>query len=247
MAELHRGAGVVRDIPDTGVYGILLELGQARETGLLEVYGQGRVSRLALRRGVPLHASPGAIRWRLGDVIDHLGLPVAGGRAALDHAVVPRSRRAGEELIARGLASTPIVELALKEQVRLRAQDFLPRRSGRCRFFSGPRFLAGVPRLPDRWTAPDLVAAVRRATERHEALRWLLRRLESSDDPRAALGVPAGATVEQARAAFRQLAKAHHPDHLAGVTDGVALDLHRRAFAAALLAVQRLEAGTPPP
>lgn len=242
MAELHRGAGVARDVPDTGLYGVVLELGRAGATGVLEVYGQGRVSRLALRRGVPFHASPGAPPWRLGEVIGHLGLPVPGGPAALARLVVPRARRVGEVLVARELLAAPGVDLALKEQLRLRAQEILPRRTGRCRFFAGARFLADVPRLPDRWTAPALVAAVQRADQRHEALRWVLRRLETSDDPREALGLPRGASREEARAAFRQLAKDHHPDRLGGVTDRVALELHRRAFAAALLAFRRLEA-----
>jgi hypothetical protein len=242
MVELRRATGVATDIPDTGVYGVVLELGRAGATGVLEVYGQARVSRLALRRGVPLHASPGVRRWRLGEVIAHLGVPVASGCAALDRVVVPRGRRVGEVLVARGLLSRQGAELALKEQVRLRAQEFLPQRTGRCRFFSGARFLEDVPRLPDRWTAPELVAAVKLATERHGELRELLRRLEASHDPREALGLPPGATFAQARSAFRLLAKAHHPDHLAGVTDRVALDLHRRVFAAALRAFERLEA-----
>jgi hypothetical protein len=238
MTEPRRG-GTVRTgvIAGEGACELLLELGRDGATGVLEAYSGGRVRSLVLRRGVPIHAHPGAVPWRLGDVISHLGL-----RSGRDALALGARERWGDALVRQGKLSRSSVERALKEQIRLRAQELLSLRDGRYRFYAGAAALRSEPRQPDRWTAQDLVAAVRRGQGRHEELWWQIRRLEESSDPREALDLPPCAGPDQARAAFRRLARDHHPDRLQGVTDPVALALHRRVFAAALRASQRLEA-----
>lgn len=248
------------DVPAESVCAILLDLHRQEETGLLEVYARGRVFRLALRRGSPIHAHPGATLWRLGEVIEHLGLPVSGGSTSLRRALALSRQRAGEVLVDRGILAPDGLERALKEQIRLRSREFLPLSEGRYRFWRGPGHLRAAPRQPDRWTAPELVIAVRseafarrpasarphrphrppRPPDPHEPLRRALQKLEGSTDPYRALGLAPGASPDQVRAAFRRLARAHHPDHLGDVTDPRALRLHARIFAAALGAYQRI-------
>jgi hypothetical protein len=232
-------AGVV---PAASACELLLDLGREKATGVLEVYAEGRVRRFALRCGVPIHAHAGAIAWRLGDVVEHLGLPVKGGAAAALRGAIGLgpARRTGDALVQRGLLSRSSVERALREQLRLRAQELLRLKEGRYRFYAGAAALRGEPRQPDRWTPADLVAAVRRSDGRHEELRWILRRLEAVD-PREALDLPPRAGAAEARAAFRRIAREHHPDRLQAVADPIALALHRRVFAAALRAWQRLD------
>lgn len=220
---------------------LLAEHATSRTTGLLEIYAAGRVVRLALRRGVPIHCSPVSTPWRLGEVLHHLGVPIAGDSATFRRALLNSSERSrsGERVATFGLVKKRDVDWALKEQLRLRAREVLSLRSGRYRLFNGSGALRGVPRLPNSWTAEALIEAIENDRSSFDDLRRLLRRLEESTDPNDALGLPRGAGSEHVRAAFRQLAKEHHPDHLQGVTDRMELRLHKRIFDAALDVYQR--------
>jgi hypothetical protein len=240
------------EIPSASACAVLLEISRGGETGLLEIYAKERVFGLILRHGAPIHANPGATPWRLGEVIEHLGLPVRGGAPELRRVMALSRDRAGEMLISRGYLTKECLDRALKEQIRLRAGEFLTLAEGRYRFWSGPEHLRAAPRQPDRWTASGLVAAVRggslprprppraKPAEPPEPLRRLLDRLESGPDPYAALGLPQGADARQIRRAFRRLAVSHHPDRLPGLTDPEARALHARIFAAALDAYQEI-------
>jgi hypothetical protein len=227
------------DVGPGSVSAVLHDLAERGETGMLEVLAEGRVFRLALRRGVPIHASSGLDLWLIGHVIEHLGEPIGGGVAALRRVLARASGRSGDELVRAGVTSRDCVEQALKEQIRLRAQTFLPLTRGHYRFWRGGEHLSDVPRQPDRWTADDLSREARHGFVPHRALRDLLRRL-GDDDPCSALGLPRGASITEARRAFRELARAHHPDRLGLERDAAALDLHRRIFIAAVRAYGRL-------
>jgi len=221
---------------------VLLDLHRERETGLLEIYGKSRVYRIALRRGVPIHAQPGRVRWLLGDVIDHLDAPVETDIDTLRRVIATSHGRAGAMLTMRGLVSQEVVDRALKEQIRLRAQESLILDHGRYRFWPGPSALEGIPRQPDRWSAPDLVAAVHTPNGPHEGLLHLLRRLEKSTDPYEALGLGPGADPDQARIAYRMLARSHHPDHVGPQADPRTRLVHRRIFEAATRAYRQARA-----
>lgn len=242
MGASHLTTTSAGPIPDETAAALLMEHAKAGTTGMLEIYAAARVHRLALRRGVPIHCSPGSTPWRLGEVLLHLGVPTQGSSAVFRRALLRSSERSrsGERLVELGLVTKRDVSRAIKEQLLLRAREPLTLRAGRFRLFSGPSALRGVPRLPNTWTAKELVEAIDNECHAHHDLRRLLRRLEECSDPFDALGLPRGAGVELARAAFRQLAKAHHPDHLQGVTDRAALRLHKRIFEAALGAYQRV-------
>lgn len=223
-----------------GAYEVLFELSRSRRTGLFEVYAGERVYGLALRRGAPIHARPGVLPWVLGDVMGHLGLRDSRSELGLGGAqAFGRGEPVGKLLIQSGFVTPFDVDRALKEQIRLRAQEFLPLTQGRYRFWSGGSQLKGLPRQPDRWTAGELIDVVRRSGGRAEALRCLLNRLEGSRDPFVALGIEGIQDREAARTAFRRLAKDHHPDRLGGNKGAVERLLHRRIFQAALKAYER--------
>lgn len=240
-----------------GVQKLLLELHRRRVTGLLELYAGHQVHRVALRRGDPIHASAGTPPWRLGEVLVHLGVPLVQGAEHLPPALTRQQKRVGEAWVAAGVTSATTIERALREQLRLRTIELLALDQGRYRLFTGASSLEGLPRQPTRWTAPSLIAAARRRQPsthsrprgelracdpgelQRERLRATVRRLERSDDPLAALGLPPDAGASRVRAAFRALALEHHPDRLSGVSDPLAIALHHRAFDAAVKVAAR--------
>lgn len=225
------------DIPDEGASRILLDLQACDVTGMWEIYHESRVYRLALRAGVPIHAFPGKNPWLLGEVLAFLGAPIKGGMDELQKIIALHPGRSGEVLVERGIIHPKYVDWALKEQICLRAAEFLHLRAGRYRIWAGPQFLKNVPRQPDRWRPEELIDAIRRPHVANDDLRVLLGKL-SSDDPFSALGIARGARPDEIRTAFLELAKTHHPDHVAATEDHQRLALHRLVFEASVRAYE---------
>ena len=224
------------EIGEEGATRVLLDLSACRVTGMWEIYTSSRVFRLALRSGVPIHAFPGSTPWLLGEVLAFLGAPLAGGEEHLKRTLALNPGRSGEVLAAHGIIQDKYVQWALKEQISLRASEFLPLTEGRYRLWAGPQFLKSIPRQPDRWRAEELAASVRHPVARDVDLRTLLARLTTSRDPRHALGLPCGADPEQVRSMFLTLAKRHHPDRIPASEGAERRALHRRVFEASVRA-----------
>jgi hypothetical protein len=226
------------DITDEGASRILLDLKACGVTGLWEIYHGSRVYRLAMRSGIPIHAFPGKNPWLLGEVLAFLGAPVRGGADELQKTIALNPGRSGEVLVEQGLIHPKYVEWALKEQICLRAAEFLSLREGRYRIWAGPQFLKNVPRQPDRWRPEELIEAIRRPHVANDDLRVLLGKL-SDEDPLRALGLEPGAEPAQIRAAFLELARTHHPDHVAPTENAGRQALHRLVFEASVRAYEQ--------
>ncbi len=224
------------EIGEEGATRVLLDLSACRVTGMWEIYSSSRVYRMALRSGVPIHAFPGSTPWLLGEVLAFLGAPLRGDAEHLKRTLALNPGRSGEVLVSHGIIHEKFVDWALKEQISLRASEFLPLRQGRYRLWSGPQFLKSIPRQPDRWRAEELAAAIRRPGAADEDLRLLLERLTTSKDPRQALGLHGDADPEKVRSTFLELAKRHHPDRIPAEEGEARLSLHRRVFEASVRA-----------
>jgi hypothetical protein len=224
------------EIGPEGASRVLLDLSACRVTGMWEIYSTSRVYRLAMRSGVPIHAFPGATPWLLGEVLAFLGAPIKGGAEHLKRTLALNPGRAGEVLVEHGIIHRKFVDWALKEQISLRASEFLPLVEGRYRLWSGPQFLKSIPRQPDRWRPEELAASVSRHSGANDDLRRLLDRLTASEDPRHALGLPPDADHETIRTTFLALAKRHHPDRVPVGEGEERLGLHRRVFEASVRA-----------
>lgn len=224
------------EIGPEGASRVLLDLSACRVTGMWEIYTNSRVHRLALRSGVPIHAFPGSTPWLLGEVLAFLGAPIRGGSDQLTRTLALNPGRSGEVLVEHGIVHRKYLDWALKEQISLRAAEFLPLVEGRYRLWSGPQFLKSIPRQPDRWRPEELVASVNGRRQPDEDLRGLLERLTSSDDPRQALGLPADADAGTIRATFLELVKRHHPDRVPESEGDERRSLHRRVFEASVRA-----------
>jgi hypothetical protein len=223
------------DITDEGAERILMDLSACGVTGLWEVYAGDRVYRMALRSGAPIHVFPGRTPWLLGDVLEHMGAPIRGGQDGLRRTLALNPGLSGSVLVEHGIIMPKYLDWALKEQISLRAAEFLPLTEGRYRVWAGTQFLKCVPRQPDRWQSAELIAAVRGS--RDDDLRRLLGRL-GRGDPVAALGLEPGASRADVREAFRRLALEHHPDRLPPSTDPRRLALHRQVFEASVRAYE---------
>ena len=221
------------EIPGEGAGRVLLDLSACRVTGLWEVYSGSNVFRLALRSGVPIHAFPGRVPWLLGEVLVYLGAPLRGGVDEIRRLIAMNPGRSGEVLASLGVVRPKHVEWALKEQICLRAAEFLDLRHGRYRVWAGSRFLRSSPRQPDRWRPEELLSAIRRPHPANDDLRQLLGRL-STQDPLDALGLPPTATSDEIRAAFLALAKKHHPDRIHPSASPERRALHRLVFEASV-------------
>jgi hypothetical protein len=224
------------EIGPEGATRVLLDLSACRVTGMWEIYSSSRVYRLALRSGVPIHAFPGSTPWLLGEVLAFLGAPIRGGSEHLTRTLALNPGRSGEVLVEQGVIHRKFLDWALKEQISLRASEFLPLVEGRYRLWSGPQFLKSIPRQPDRWRPEELVASVGSRRRPDEDLMVLLERLTSSDDPRQALGLPADADAGKIRATFLELVKRHHPDRIPEAEGEERRSLHRRVFEASVRA-----------
>jgi hypothetical protein len=247
-----RGRGVeptVAAIPPEGAARVLLYLASRECTGLWELYASGRIHRMALRAGRPIHVLPGDPPWRLGDVLRRQGVLHSESGEAAEQRLAPGSGRAGDRLVAAGLVERDDVERALREQVRLRAAQVLAPTAGRWRFWPGATHLRNLPRQPSRWDAGELIAALprihgvsrdsRRDPTPNADLWETLRRVEDPADAHAALGIEPGADPRRVRAAFREIAKRHHPDRVASSENPTRRLLHRRIFEAAVRAYER--------
>lgn len=224
------------EIGDGGASRVLLDLSANRITGMWEVYSGSRVYRMALRSGIPIHALPGLNPWLLGEVLAFLGAPIHGDMEHLRRTLALNPGRAGEVLVTQGIIHPKYVDWALKEQICLRAAEFLPLTSGRYRVWAGPQFLRRVPRQPDRWQPEELIAAIRRPHVAHDDLRLLLSRLTTTEDPLDALGLPPDTPPDQVRATFLKLARDHHPDHVSADEEPERRHLHRLVFEASVRA-----------
>ena len=228
------------DIDDQdGATRVLLDLAADRATGMWEIYADGRVHRIAMRSGAPIHAFAARTPWLLCDVMAALGLPMLCDEAEARRILAIGAGLSGRRLALAGATSIENVEIALREQIRLRAAEILAPREGRFRFFAGGSNLRGFPRQPDRWRAADLVAAIAGGpspagpARANEDLHRVLARFCADADPIEALGLPPGAGPAAVKDAFRRLALAHHPDRVAGSEPRVRALLHRRIFEAA--------------
>lgn len=230
------------DLPRGGATRVLLDLAACQVTGMWEIYAGERVYRLALRNGTPIHAFPGKTPWRLGEVLVYLQAPIRGGLEELTKVIALNPGRAGITLAEHGIVPSRYVQWALKEQISLRAAEFLPLTQGRYRLWCGPQFLRNVPRQPDRWRTDELISSLRPPHPEELELRELLGRLTGEKDPRRALGLGPDATAEQTRAAFLSLVKDHHPDHLPADAGPGRRNLHRLVFEAAVEAYEQARA-----
>ncbi len=218
---------------------IRLDLAADRATGMWEIYAGGRVLRLALRSGAPIHAFPGRTPWLLCDVMERIRVPLQCDPSEARRIVALGSGLAGRSLVLAGAASLDGIEAALREQIRLRASEILSAPGGRFRFFAGGSHLSGFPRQPDRWRAAELVASISGGpstggpARANEDLHTILARFCRDCDPVEALGLPPGAGPDEVRAAFRRLALVHHPDRVVATEPRVRVLLHRRIFEAA--------------
>jgi hypothetical protein len=224
------------EIGKEGASRVLLDLSACKVTGMWEIYSSSRVYRLAMRSGVPIHAFPGSTPWLLGEVLAFLGAPIRGGAEHLRKTLALNPGRSGEVLVDHGLIHRKFVDWALKEQISLRAAEFLPLVEGRYRLWSGPQFLKSIPRQPDRWRPEELAASIERQQGGNEDLQLLLDRLTTSEDPRHALGLTVDADPEKVRATFLELAKRHHPDRIPVEEGEERQSLHRRVFEASVRA-----------
>jgi len=202
------------EIGEEGAARVLLDLSACRVTGMWEIYSGSRVYRLAMRSGVPIHAFPGSTPWLLGEVLAFLGAPLRGDAEHLKKTLALNPGRSGEVLVEHGIVHRKFVDWALKEQISLRAAEFLPLVEGRYRLWSGPQFLKSIPRQPNRWRSEELAASIGRPSVDNDDLRLLLERLTTSEDPRHALGLSGDADPEKVRSTFLELAKHHHPDRI---------------------------------
>ncbi len=230
------------DLPGGGAARVLLDLSACRVTGMWEIYAGERVYRLALRDGTPIHAFAGRTPWRLGEVLVYLEAPVRGGIEELARVIALNPGRAGITLAEKGIVPARYVEWALKEQISLRAAEFLPLEQGRYRLWCGPQFLKNVPRQPSRWRTEELLSSLGRPHPTEDVLRRLLGRLTAERDPCRALGLEPGATADDTRRAFLEIVKDHHPDHLPGDLGQGRRNLHRLVFEAAVEAYEQARA-----
>ncbi len=243
---MHDGAEA-GTLDDEGVAPVFLDLASRRITGVLEVYGAGKVRRVAFRKGAPFWISSDVRgpAWRLGDILRRLDVGSLNRDAAtLRRAVVFASGRVGEALVTNGFASSEDVARALDEQLRLRAADLINLTKGRWRLWTGTRALEHVPRLPAHWTAEELIAGARRSApdeipRSSSTLAHEVHRLERENSAKAVLGVAANAKDEEIRAAWRRLARLHHPDQLDPGLDEASRRLHHRAFVAVARAAEQ--------
>ncbi|MBW2264006.1 MAG: J domain-containing protein [Deltaproteobacteria bacterium] len=224
------------EIGEEGAARVLLDLSACRVTGMWEIYSGSRVYRLAMRSGVPIHAFPGSTPWLLGEVLAFLGAPLKGDAEHLKKTLALNPGRSGEVLVEHGIVHRKFVDWALKEQISLRAAEFLPLVEGRYRLWSGPQFLKSIPRQPNRWRSEELAASIGRPSVDNDDLRLLLERLTTSEDPRHALGLSGDADPEKVRSTFLELAKHHHPDRIHVEEGEERLSLHRLVFEASVRA-----------
>lgn len=221
---------------------MLLDLSACSVTGMWEIYAGERVYRLALRNGTPIHAFPGKTPWKLGEVLVYLEAPIRGGLEEMQRVIALNPGRAGLTLAESGVVPAKYVQWALKEQISLRAAEFLPLEHGRYRLWCGGQFLRNVPRQPDRWQTEELISSMIRPDPEEIRTRRLLTRLTSERDPRAALGLPPTSSRDQLRSAFLAIVRDHHPDHLPGSVTSRRRNLHRLVFEAAVEAYEQAEA-----
>jgi hypothetical protein len=227
------------ELPEGGATRVLLDLSACQVTGMWEIYAGERVYRLALRNGTPIHAFPGKIKWKLGEVLVYLEAPIRGGYDDMMRTIALNPGRSGITLAEQGIVPAKYIEWALKEQISLRAAEFLPLEQGRYRLWSGPQFLKNVPRQPGRWRADELISSIRRPLPAEDHLRRLLGQLTAERDPKKALGVPVDATSDDVRSAFLAIVKSHHPDHVPPSTKSTVKNLHRLVFEAAVEAYEQ--------
>lgn len=202
-------------LKDTTLGDLLGSLFRERATGFLELReSSGAVHRVEVREGKVHGVETERQAPRLGELLSVQELPPCD------------EGRLGETLIAHGLVSHLQLEKALHRQMLARLEQLYSVADAAIRF-RAPRPRADDPTLPQ-------------PLETHEFLEGRPRKRmpEASVSPRRAaqgalsvLGLGPNASKEDIRAAFRELAAAHHPDRHPGADSTARAHLFRR-FAA---------------
>jgi hypothetical protein len=192
---------------------------------LTEVQGMhaGRVHRVHLQRGLVGLVESGIPQVRFGEVLREIGLVDEGVlRRLAVHLAWSPPKLVGEVLLDMGVIGAREVTMALRVQRRYRLERLYRLENARLAFrvarpasasqlppLEPDQFLHGRPRARNPGTP-----AVRRDPVRARAL--------------STLGLPQGASPEDARRAFRRLAAALHPDRFPGAAEADRAELMRR-------------------
>jgi hypothetical protein len=198
-------------------------------TGVLELTEvqsahTGRVHRIHVERGLVGLVESGIPQVRFGEVLREIGLVDEGVLRRLSSRLAcSPPKLVGEILLDMGVIGAREVTMALRVQRRYRLERLFRLENARLAFrVARPGSGSRLPPLePDQFLhgrararTPAETAGVRRDPVRTRAL--------------STLGLPDGASPEDARRAFRRLAATLHPDRFPGAADADRADLMRR-------------------
>ena len=191
---------------------LLGQLHRASVSGILELVeshgaAAGRTHRVFLRDGLVDEVETASRGPRLGELLLREGSLGREGFAQLGRRLLLEpKRRAGEILVNERLASREAVTGGLRKQLRLRLDAVFALRDASVKFHVRPV----VERAAATLGAADFLHNRPRARPR------FTRAARSASHPRAVacrvLGVPTDADAETIQRAFRQQARATHPD-----------------------------------
>jgi hypothetical protein len=208
------------------VLGILHREAATGVLELTEVQGMyaGRVHRIHVERGLVGLVESGIPQVRFGEVLREIGLVDDGVlRRLAVHLAWSPPKLVGEILLDMGVIGAREVAMALRVQRRYRLERLFRLENARLAFRVARH--GSATRMPPLEPEQFLHgrARARAATEGRSFRRDPVRTRALST-----LGLPDGASAEDARRAFRRLAATLHPDRYPGAAEADRADLMRR-------------------
>lgn len=186
-------------LKNTTLGDLLGALHRENASGVLElIEPDGRRHRVELREGEVEHVETDRGGPLLGDILGLGELPLSSDE-----------RRLGDELLDRGLVSTAELAEALRKQTLARLDCLFSIKSAAIRFHT-PRPEADDPTSPRRLGQDEFLSGRPRHRARQSKEDVAEARRQSG--ALRVLGLSPGATAEDIRKAFREMAQKLHPD-----------------------------------
>lgn len=186
-------------LKNTTLGDLLGALHRANASGVLElIEPDGRRHRVDLREGEVEHVETDRGGPLLGDLLDLGDIPFSNDE-----------RRLGDELLERGLVSAPELAEALRKQTLARLDGLFTITHAAIRFHA-PRPEADDPTAPRRLGQCEFLSG--RPRHRSRPHRQEAAESRRQNGALQTLGLRPGASVDDIRKAFREMAQKLHPD-----------------------------------